>query len=338
MTTAPDVVHVVCTNAFAGVERYVTTLARAQAARGLQVQVLGGAAGRMPAELAGTSVRWAPAVTVAAAARALLGLRPGVVHAHMTAAELAAVATARAPVVATRHFAERRGSSPVARTLGRVLTRRIAAQVAISSFVATRVEGASTVVHPGVPDADVTGAERQPVVLMAQRLEPEKRADTGLRIWAASGLGDRGWQLLVAGTGACRHDLERLAAELGVASSCRFLGSRSDVSDLLASAAVFLAPRPDEPYGLSVVEAMAHATPIVAAGGGGHDETVGSVPGAVLVPAHDPVSAGASLADLAADPARCRSYGRALQDVQRARFGVGTHAAGVAAVYTEVLR
>lgn len=61
MTT--DVVHVVCTDAFAGVERYVTTLARTQDARGLRVHVLGGAADRMPAELAGSGVRWAPAPT-----------------------------------------------------------------------------------------------------------------------------------------------------------------------------------------------------------------------------------------------------------------------------------
>lgn len=338
-----DVVHVVCTDAFAGVERYVTTLARTQDARGQRVTVLGGAADRMPAELAGTGVHWEPAPTPLRAAAALRGRDTRIVHAHMTAAELAAVTVGRAPVVATRHFADRRGSSAVGRVVGRYVTPRLAAQIAISRFVADRVEGPSTVVHPGVPSAPpATTAEapRRPVVLMAQRLEAEKRTDLGLRMWAASGLAASGWELLVAGTGALRPDLEALAAELDVAGSVRFLGARSDMDELLGTAAVFLAPRPDEPYGLSVVEAMAHGTPVVAGRGGGHDETVGSADGAVLVGTGTPddlAAAGAALARLARDPERRAAYGEELRAVQQRRFGLETHADRVGAVYRTVL-
>lgn len=334
-----DVVHVVCTDAFAGVERYVTTLARTQAARGLQVRVLGGSADRMPQELAGSGVAWEPAATPWRAAAALRRTRARLVHAHMTAAELAAVTAARAPVVATRHFADRRGSSAPGRAVGRYVTPRLAAQIAISRFVADRVEGPSTVVHPGVPTVPRTepAAPRRPVVLMAQRLEAEKRTDLGLRMWATSGLADAGWELHVAGDGSRRPDLEALASALGVAGSCRFLGARSDVGDLLASAAVFLAPRPDEPYGLSVVEAMAHGTPVVAGRGGGHDETVGAADGAVLVPADDVPAAGRALAALAGDAERRAAYGEELRAVQQHRFGPEAHADGVAAVYRTVL-
>lgn len=334
-----DVVHVVCTDAFAGVERYVTTLARTQDARGLRVQVLGGSAARMPAELAGSGVRWAPAATPLRAARALRGLDTRLVHAHMTAAELAAAVAARAPVVATRHFAATRGSSGLGRAVGRFVGPRIAAQVAISAFVADRVEGPSTVVHPGVPSIarHPDAGARRPVVLMAQRLEAEKRTDVGLRVWAASGLGDAGWELLVAGTGALRPGLEALAVDLGVAGSVRFLGARSDVDALLASASVFLAPRGDEPYGLSVVEAMAHGTPVVAGRGGGHSETVGAADGAVLVPEEDVAAAGAALARLAHEPERRAAYGEELRALQQRRFGLETHADGIAAVYASVL-
>lgn len=337
MTT--DVVHVVCTDAFAGVERYVTTLARTQDARGLRVQVLGGSAARMPAELAGSGVRWAPAPTPLRAAAALRRLDTRLVHAHMTAAELAATVAARAPVVATRHFAATRGSSGLGRAVGRFIGPRLAAQVAISAFVAERVEGPSTVVHPGVPvvGRDPGAPARRPVVLMAQRLEAEKRTDVGLRVWAASGLADAGWELLVAGTGALRPDLEALAVDLGVAGSVRFLGARSDVDDLLASASVFLAPRGDEPYGLSVVEAMAHGTPVVAGRGGGHSETVGVADGAVLVPEEDVAAAGAALAALARDPERQAAYGEELRALQQRRFGPEAHADGIGAVYASVL-
>ncbi|MEV7973357.1 glycosyltransferase family 4 protein [Cellulomonas sp. NPDC089187] len=335
----PDVVHVVCTDSFAGVERYVSTLARWQDRMGSQVLVVGGAADRMPTELAGTNVSWQPGPGWREAARALRGLTPGVVHAHMTAAELAAVLTARAPVVATRHFAQRRGNSPVARAVGRVLTARIAAQVAISGFVADRVEGRSVIAHPGVPPApEPPTDDRRPVVLIAQRLEPEKRTDLGLRIWAESGLAGRGWQLWIAGDGALRTELPSLARRLGVAESVRFLGPRGDIDHLLSTVGILLAPRPDEPYGLSVVEAMAHGLPVAAGAGGGHDETVGTVPGAVLLPTRDTRAAGRLLAGLAADPARRVRYGAALRDAQHHRFDLASHAAAVAAVYAEVRR
>lgn len=338
--TAPDVVHVVCTEAFAGVERYVSTLARYQDRRGARVLVLGGDPARMPAELAGSGVGWQPAPTWRRAATGLWSLRPGVVHAHMTAAELAAVLTARAPVVATRHFAEHRGSSPAARAVGRAVTTRIDAQVAISRFVADRVEGPSVVAHPGVPTvpAPARPADREPVVLIAQRLEAEKRTDLGLRIWAASGLGDQGWRLRIAGSGALRPELEAMATRLRVDGSVEFLGARSDVDHLLSTAGILFAPRPDEPYGLSVVEAMAHGVPVVAGAGGGHSETVGSVPGAVLVPAQDVAAAGRMLAALAADPDRRAAYGAALRTAQQQHFDLAGHADAVAAVYQEVRR
>ena len=47
----------------------------------------------------------------------------------------------------------------------------------------------------------------------------------------------------------------------------------------MRAAGVLLAPRTDEAFGLSVVEAMARGLPVVAAGSGAHLETVGSVPG-----------------------------------------------------------
>ena len=50
----------------------------------------------------------------------------------------------------------------------------------------------------------------------------------------------------------------------------------------MRAAGVLLAPRTDEAFGLSVVEAMARGLPVVAAGSGAHLETVGSVPGAAL--------------------------------------------------------
>jgi glycosyltransferase involved in cell wall biosynthesis len=336
------VVQVVCTDAFAGVERYVTTLARGLVERDCDVTVLGGDPDRMRGEL-GVGPIWYPARTMPAAlARLVRQRRVDVVHAHMTEAELAAVLAwpaVRAPIVCTRHFAQRRGSSPLARLTGAALTRALAAQLAISDYVARETEGPSMVVRPGVAIAGgPTANERERIVLVAQRLEPEKRTDLALEAWARSDLAAAGWRLRLAGDGAERASLERQARQLGILETADFLGVRPDVPRLLSQAGIFLAPRPDEPFGLSVVEAMASGLPVVAAAGGGHDETVGLAEDAALFPPDEPAVAGRLLAELAADPVRRQSYGARLQVIQRREFTVDRQVEQTLASYRAVLR
>jgi glycosyltransferase involved in cell wall biosynthesis len=335
------ITHVIRSDSFAGVERYVCTAARRQDEFGHDVVVIGGNAERMTEALTTTSVQWRPATTVRVARRQLRSTRSAdVVHAHMTAGELAAATMlSSSKVVSTRHFASRRGASLVGRGVAGLIAGRIAAQIAISTFVAEAVEGASTVVHPGTRDVRpwVPAANRDRVVLVAQRLEPEKRTDLALRIWARSNLAGDGWRLQIAGSGAEEATLRALAIGLGVEDSCDFLGACVDVADRLMSAGVLMAPRHDEPYGLSVVEAMAAGLPVVAGAGGGHDETVGSCPGAVLLPIGEPIAGGRLLRNLALDVDRRDAYGAQLRVVQRERFSAEAQVDALTAVYRRAL-
>jgi glycosyltransferase involved in cell wall biosynthesis len=333
------VVQVVCTDAFAGVERYIVTLATGLAARGCEVTVLGGQGERMDKALTPTGVQWMSAPTIPAALRRLVGLRNvDVVHVHMTAAETAGVLGAvvlRAPLVTTRHFAQRRGSSAPARLLGRALAPRMAKQLAISRFVADRIEGPSVIVPPGtknIPTESAAG-NRQPVVLVAQRLEREKQTNLALDAWSHSELSARGWRMEIAGEGAQREALVAQASALGIEDSVRFLGAQTDMIAQYRRVSMLLAPRGDEPFGLSVVEAMAAELPVVAAGGGGHLETVGVCPDPALFPVGDAAQAGQLLRDLASDPNRRAHYGRALREVQLHHFSVDRQVDSTLAAY-----
>ena len=179
-----------------------------------------------------------------------------------------------------------------------------------------------TLIPNGVADRPQADLEEQTVVML-QRLDEEKAADVGLRAWAASGLAGRGWRLVVAGSGVLRPALEQLAAELGCAPSTTFAGQVADTDALLARSSILLAPAPAEPFGLSVVEAMAHGLAVVAAGGGAHVETVGDA--GVLFAPGDWEAAGRSLVELADDRDTLRRTGAALRSRQRERYSIGGH-------------
>jgi glycosyltransferase involved in cell wall biosynthesis len=337
------ILHAVRSDAFAGVESHVARLSRAQAAAGDQVIIVGGDPARM-ADAAGAGVRTLPAATVTEVLATVRKWAPcaDVVHAHMTAAEIAcatALLGVSTPLVVTRHFARGRGSNPASALAADRAGRRVDAQIAISRFVAGSISGDSVVIHPGVETTTTTkpASERDQVVLVAQRLEREKESEVALRAFALSGIADRGWRLEIAGDGAERSRLTSLAADLGIDASTRFLGHRSDVATLMEAAAVLLAPCSIEGLGLTVLEAMAAALPVVAVGSGGHLETVGSVPDAALHGAGDVGRAAELLAGLAADPERRDAYAASLQRAQRSRFTPAHQARATASVYASVV-
>ena len=336
------IVHVVATTRFAGVERFVVRLANAQAAHGHEVRVFGGHPVLMRAALHREVGHAAvPVWPVAAARLARLRPRPDLVNAHMTAAEAAAAVSmplTRAAVVATCHFAHPRaaGSGWLRRPVAAAVSRPVAAQLAISHYVAGCLEGPSTVVHPGLDPRPGPVGPRGRTVLLAQRLEPEKSTADGLRIFARSGLAAHGWRLQVAGEGRERDRLAPLAQQLGIGEATDLLGHRADVERLMDAAGVLLAPTRVEGLGLTVVEAMAGGLPVLAAALGGHLETVGATPGGRLY--RDLDEAAALLAALAGDPAGRAAYGLALQETQRQLFTVEAQYAATDAVYRRVLQ
>lgn len=109
-------------------------------------------------------------------------------------------------------------------------------------------------------------AHRPPRLAYVGRLERYKHVDVMLR--AGARLVERcpDLELLVIGRGAERARLERLARELGLAGRTRFTGfvPESERDALLAGARVCVFPSDKEGWGLTVIEANALGTPVVA--------------------------------------------------------------------------
>lgn len=337
-----QILHVVRTRSFAGVEQFVRRLALAQAGAGHRVAVIGGDPAQMAPALGAAGVGF---TACGGAIRDTLLIRRAarqadVVATHMTAAD-AAAATAllglRAALVATRHFTRRRGSR-APRPVYPAIERRIDAEIAISEAVARSIGLPSTVVHSGVADAAAADpGDRSRTVLMAQRLQPEKRTRVGLAAFAASGLADDGWRLQIAGAGPERALLEQDAAALGVAGAVDLLGFREDIADLYRRAGLFLAPCPVEGLGLSLLEAMATGLPAVAADAGGHSEILAGLDSRALFAPDDVAAAAQSLRALADDDDGRAALGAGGRERQRAEFSIAAQLAGTEAVYRRAI-
>ncbi len=133
-------------------------------------------------------------------------------------------------------------------------------------------------------------ALREPgLVACVGRLHPCKGQDVLVR--ALARLRDTHPELRVefVGDGPSRAECERLAAELGVADRCRFVGSVSHdaVFQRMASAAVVVVPSRSEAFGLVNAEALAVGTPVVASRVGGIPEVVRDGVDGFLVPPDD---------------------------------------------------
>jgi glycosyltransferase involved in cell wall biosynthesis len=107
-------------------------------------------------------------------------------------------------------------------------------------------------------------------ILFLGRMHPIKGLDRLLRAWATLEATHPGWEIAIVGPshGDCRADLEALAGELGVAR-VRFgdglFGAEKEAA--IAAADLFVLPSLNENFALTVAEALAAGTPVIATKG-----------------------------------------------------------------------
>ncbi len=141
------------------------------------------------------------------------------------------------------------------------------------------------------------------------RLSPEKHVERSVDTAAELHAAGHRIRLVIAGDGPRREALERRAADLPV-TFLGFVGRRSDVANLLATADVSLAPGPHETFGLAALESLASGTPVVVSASSALREIVHPGCGAA-VPDHAPAFAGAVNALLDNPESARRSAARA---------------------------
>jgi poly(glycerol-phosphate) alpha-glucosyltransferase len=180
------------------------------------------------------------------------------------------------------------------------------------------------------------------LLLFLGRLHPKKGLESLLRAWkdAQSIAAASDWILVVAGWDQGAHGcrLQRLAAELGIARSLRFVGPQfgHDKAATLACADAFVLPSLSEGLPVAVLEAWSYGLPVLMTEACNLPE--GFAAGAALSIATHPAGIAAGLRRLfALSGAERRGMGARGRALVRARFAGASVGAQMAAVYRWVL-
>lgn len=288
-----------------------------------------------------------------------------VLHAHngRTAlhASLAKAATRRGALVATQHFLSpartgRRGASGMAgRAVHGLAERGIRRQVAISHAVGDAMlarrettPAKLRVVHNGIRDPrclPLTGREEtrarfgvpetSPLIVCLARLEPEKGLHTLIDAMVLVSRDLPHAVCVIAGHGSLEGELRANLVRLQPACSVRLLGFVDDPLSLLAAGDLCVLPSTAEPFGLSLVEAMALGLPVVSTRAGGPVEIVQEGITGRLTPPGEPQPLAEAMLAVLADHGRQAAMGQAARADFLTRFTAARMAREMLAVYRE---
>jgi glycosyltransferase involved in cell wall biosynthesis len=144
--------------------------------------------------------------------------------------------------------------------------------------------------------------------------------------------------LMVAGRpGRLTPVLHAQIAELGITDAVRFLGVRTDVSDLLCAADAFVCPSRWEGFGGALIEAMALRAPVVAFDIPAIHEVLGDETHATIVRPGSPEALGSGIASTLLDRAAAGERVERARQRFLDRFTVSAVADGMISFYERAL-
>jgi glycosyltransferase involved in cell wall biosynthesis len=135
-----------------------------------------------------------------------------------------------------------------------------------------------------------------------------------------------------------REALASQAQALGLDGRLTFLGTRTDIPDVMAALDVLVhCPDAPEPFGRSVAEAMASGVPVVSARNGGLSEVVADGETGLLVSPGDVDGFASAVMRLLDDASLRRQFAVAGRQRAERLFNIDLHTRNVVATYAEVL-
>lgn len=239
------------------------------------------------------------------------------------------------------------------RTAGRLATATIANSRATSDLLGGVDDERVFVVNPGVDTtrfhpgpvdprvrAELSAHPDSPLIAILGRVDPRKGIDllveaiTHVSVDPLPCLAVVGNRFV--GDDAWIRQLTRRAEEV-LGDRVRFVDGRPDPEVVLRSVDVLVNASDHEPFGRTVLEAQASATPVIGTSGGGIPEFVSDGITGLLVPPRDAPAMTAALQRMLTDPELRDSVTEAALAQATRSYDVDGQAAKVAAVYRSAL-
>lgn len=290
--------------------------------------------------------------------------RPEIVHtflpeAYLVGGTIAFLARVPIRLMSRRSLDDYQRRRPALAPLERLLHRRMTGMAGNSAAVVRQL-GAEVhdtgltprLIYNGIDDgAYATSADRAltrhalaipghalVLVIVANLIPYKGHADL---ITALSSIRDSlpaPWRLLCAGRDiGIGGDLANLCEDLRIAANVLWLGSRSDVPDLLAASDIGILCSHEEGFSNAILEGMAAGLPMVVTDVGGNAEAVVNGETGMVVPPRDPAALAAAVLALATNSQRRTELGRAGRARFEARFRLDQCVDAYVAWYSELL-
>jgi glycosyltransferase involved in cell wall biosynthesis len=154
-----------------------------------------------------------------------------------------------------------------------------------------------------VPRGNAPPESRTPYLLCIAMHNEKKGLDVMLRAFALIKDAMPSLKLVLVGDGPLRGELESLALSLGIRVRVEFLGlrGRDQVSALIHGCEAFVLPSRSEPFGISIIEALACKKPVVSTTVGGIPEIIENGKNGILVEPDNPGALAAALVKVLQD-------------------------------------
>lgn len=161
------------------------------------------------------------------------------------------------------------------------------------------------VINPGIEKGKFQRSRKtdNPTFVYLGRLRPYKNIDVAIEAFSKVHQKDKSSMLTIAGFGENIDQLKELAAEYGLNGAVDFAGfvSEDRKKELLARSWVALQPSSFEGWGITVLEANAAGTPVIASLTKGLSDSVKDGETGVLVPVRDTEKMAKAMQDLVSD-------------------------------------
>ena len=179
---------------------------------------------------------------------------------------------------------------------------------------------------------------RRPFILLTNRHYPQKRFEWMFPVLQRARERFPDTTLVVTGADTAYTDVMRRQADaLGLRQAVRFMGlvSESELAALYAAAAVYVYPSPEEDFGMGIVEAMGHGTPVVAWDQAGPTGIITDGSDGRRIAPEDLAAFGDAVLELLGDGALRLRIGRAAWRTATERFSFAAHTAILEAALRE---